>query len=198
MKQRSWWRPVALVVTASFLAAACSASPSAVKHKKHPAAFPVAAPTTAPTTSPTTGTGNTGLGNTGNTGNTGTGDTGNTGNSGTGNTGTGTAPKSATPTTVVTTTTPPPALSPTGRHHRRTAPFIAKFRPVSSPSGGMVTIVGKRLAHATTVSIDGIPTAFIESGSTKINAVVPPGATSGPISVITPYGTATVQGFVVT
>ena len=189
---------MALVVAASLLAAACSASPSAVKHRKHPAVFPVATPTTAPAPSPTTATGNTGLGNTGNTGNTGTGNTGNTGNTGTGNTGTGTGPKSATSTTAVTTTTPQLALSPTGRHHRRLAPFIAKFRPVASASGGTVTIVGKRLGHATTVSIYGIPTAFIESGSTKIDAVVPPGATSGPISVITPYGTATVQGFVVT
>jgi hypothetical protein len=69
---------------------------------------------------------------------------------------------------------------------------------VSSPVGGIVTIVGRRLAHATVVSIDGIQATVKGNSSAKIRAVVPAGATSGPITVVTPYGSATVYGFVVT
>jgi hypothetical protein len=48
------------------------------------------------------------------------------------------------------------------------------------------------------VSFDGIQGAIKTNGSTRIKAVVPAGATSGPITVVTPYGSATVYGFVVT
>jgi hypothetical protein len=77
-------------------------------------------------------------------------------------------------------------------------PVIAKFRPISSPIGGTVVIVGKRLGHATQVSIDGLLATIQADGTTKIKAVVPQGATSGPITVTTPYGSTTVSGFVVT
>jgi hypothetical protein len=77
-------------------------------------------------------------------------------------------------------------------------PAIARFRPISSVNGGTVIIMGRRLAHATAVTFDGIQATISANGSTKIKAVVPPGATSGPITVVTPYGSATVYGFVVT
>jgi large repetitive protein len=77
-------------------------------------------------------------------------------------------------------------------------PVISKFRPISSLAGGTVVIVGKRLGHATQVSFDGLSAAIRANGTTRIKAVVPAGATSGPITVTTPYGTATVFGFVVT
>jgi hypothetical protein len=73
----------------------------------------------------------------------------------------------------------------------------SKFRPVSSPVGGTVMIVGKRLSHATAVAFDGIQATITSNSSTRIRAVVPTGATSGPICVVTDSGSATVSGFVV-
>jgi hypothetical protein len=99
----------------------------------------------------------------------------------------------------VSTTTPVYAVTAAGKLRiRHMGPAISRFKPTSSPTGGTVTIVGRRLANATSVSIDGLQAAIKANGSTKIKLVVPAGATSGPITVVTPYGTATVYGFVVT
>ena len=59
-------------------------------------------------------------------------------------------------------------------------------------------IVGKRLQHATAVGFDGLKGVISSNTATKIRAVVPAGATNGPISVVTASGSATVPGFVVT
>ena len=187
------WRLGALLVTASLLAAACGASAPAANHGHRSPAVATTAPGSATTSATAGNTGNSGTGNTG-TGNSGTGNTG-TGNTGTGTSTTGAgAPKIATATSTPTYTT-----TPSGKVRARyLGPGVARFKPVSSPVGGTVTIIGRRLAHATTVSINGIPAKVKANGSTKIKAVVPPGATSGPITVVTPYGSATVYGFIVT
>jgi hypothetical protein len=200
-----WWRLGALLATASVVAASCSASTPAATHNHH--RHQALAPhTTTPSSTTTSGaSGNTGTGNTG-TGNTGTGNTG-TGNTGAGNTGTGNSGSGSTTTTargpsvsgVTTTTSPVYQTTAQGRLRiRHMGPVISRFKPTSSPTGGTVTIVGRRLAHATAVSIDGLQAAIKANGSSKIKAVVPSGATSGPITVVTPYGSATVYGFIVT
>ena len=81
--------------------------------------------------------------------------------------------------------------------HRHLAPTISKFRPQSSLVGATVVIFGKRLSNATSVAFDGIPATITSNSSTRIRAVVPIGATTGPISVVTVGGSATVSGFVV-
>src|ERR1019366_10350594 len=92
-------------------------------------------------------------------------------------------------------TTPQYRVSKTGRVlHGHLVPAISKFRPVSSPVGSTVVIVGKRLSHATAVAFDGIQATITSNSSTRIRAVVPAGATSGSISVITTSGSATVSG----
>jgi hypothetical protein len=54
-----------------------------------------------------------------------------------------------------------------------------------------VTIKGRNLQEATGVSFNGVSAAFkLYYPSTEIIAVVPAGATSGPIEVTTPIGTA--------
>ena len=198
-----WWRFGALLVVASLAAASCSGSTPAAKVKhKHHARQALAAPTTTPpsttpsTTSPATG--NTGTGNTG-AGNTGTGNTG-TGNTGTGNSGSAPTTTEAPAVGGVTATSAPDyVITASGKLKiRHLGPAISRFKPTSSPAGGTVTIVGRRLAHATAVTFDGIQATVSANGSTKIKAAVPPGATSGPITVVTPYGSATVYGFVVT
>jgi hypothetical protein len=178
-----------VLVTASVVAASCSASPSAAKH----------APTT--TSAANSGSGNTGSGNTGS-GNTGSGSTTTTTPGSTTTTGDG--GKGTTTTTpgsnAVTTTTPSFVINPsTGKVQRRVAgPEIVKFKPVSSPVGGTVLIVGKRLAHAQAVAFDGLKGTITSNSATKIFVVVPAGATTGPISVVTVTGSVTVAGFVVT
>ena len=79
-----------------------------------------------------------------------------------------------------------------------TGPVIGRFKPVSSPIGGMVTIVGRRVGSTKEVLIGAIPATISFKDSTRVKVVVPPGATSGTITVVTPYGSDTVAGFIVT
>jgi hypothetical protein len=180
MRRPPWLLAVALA-TASVVATSCSGSPTAAKH----------ATTTAPATS--SGSGNTGGGNTGS-GATTTTTPGSTTTSGAGTT--TTTPGS----NVVTSTTSAFVINPkTGKVQRRVAgPEIVKFRPVSSPVGGTVLIVGKRLRNAVAVAFDGLKATITSNTGTKIYAVVPAGATTGPISVVTSTGSVTVEGFTVT
>ena len=71
------------------------------------------------------------------------------------------------------------------------APVITSFTPTSGPMGTTVTIVGTGLGGANSVTFNGKPASFTVNSSTQITTVVPDGATTGPISVTTPSGTAT-------
>lgn len=70
-------------------------------------------------------------------------------------------------------------------------PAIAGFSPSKAAVGAKVTIRGSAFVKATTVSFNGTHTAFTVKASGFIVATVPAGATSGPIKVTTPAGTAT-------
>ncbi|HVA02582.1 MAG TPA: hypothetical protein VMU64_02445 [Acidimicrobiales bacterium] len=217
--RRPAWRLMALGLAAAVLAASCSTSTptSAAKHPKaHHASAPPSTTTTISKSTVTKGVDGNGSSITGDTGagtNTGQGLAlpGTSDTSG----GTSTTVAGGTPTTTMagfgpnsaTTTGPAPGsttsptvirVTKTGRviyHHL--APSIARFRPPSSPVGAIVVIVGKRLAHATSVSFDGLRATITFNSSTRIKAVVPIGATTGPISVVTAGGSVTVSGFVV-
>ena len=80
-------------------------------------------------------------------------------------------------TTFIVTTSPPP-------------PTISSFSPTSGGVGTKVTIQGTNLAGATSVQFNGTSASFQVKGS-RISAIVPQGASSGPISVTTPAGMAT-------
>jgi hypothetical protein len=74
-------------------------------------------------------------------------------------------------------------------------PRILGFSPASSGVGGTVTIRGKNFTGATEVRFGGVAaTSFRTLSSTEIQAVVGAGAT-GEISVRTPVGLATFNGF---
>ena len=71
-------------------------------------------------------------------------------------------------------------------------PTITSFSPTSGPSGTLVSIFGTGFTGASMVRFNGTPaTGFGVLSDTQVNASVPPGATSGPISVESPDGVAT-------
>jgi hypothetical protein len=73
-----------------------------------------------------------------------------------------------------------------------TPPAISSFTPTSGPEETWVTITGTNFTGATSVAFNGTSTLdFYVFSSTEIVVFVPPGATSGPISVTTPFGIGT-------
>ena len=79
-------------------------------------------------------------------------------------------------------------------------PTLTRFSPTQGPVGTRVTLTGTHLFEATALRFNGVDASQFEVMSgTTIEAVVPPGASSGPISVATPGGTAvTDDSFTVT
>ncbi|MDQ3889014.1 MAG: DUF1929 domain-containing protein [Actinomycetota bacterium] len=81
----------------------------------------------------------------------------------------------------------------------RPAPTITSFNPTSGRAGTSVTIAGANFTGATSVSFAGVAASFTVNSASQITAIVPKGATTGPISVTTPDGTGTSSSdFVVT
>jgi hypothetical protein len=73
------------------------------------------------------------------------------------------------------------------------APTITSFNPTSGPVGTSVRINGTNFAGATAVSFDNVnaPGFAVNGAGTRITVAVPTGATTGPIRVTSPSGTAT-------
>lgn len=77
-------------------------------------------------------------------------------------------------------------------------PSIAGFSPTSGPIGTQVTITGSGFTGATDVTFNGLsvgPGNFALDSDAQITTTVPAGATTGPISVTTPGGTATSSSY---
>lgn len=70
-------------------------------------------------------------------------------------------------------------------------PSIAGFSPTAGAAGTSVTVSGANLAGATAVAFNGVSAAFTVQSASQIAATVPAAATSGPITVTTPFGSAT-------
>ncbi len=75
-----------------------------------------------------------------------------------------------------------------------TSPVINSFSPTAGGSGTSVDIQGANFTGVTSVAFSGTPAEFSFESSDEISATVPSGATSGPITVTTPAGTATSAG----
>jgi len=71
------------------------------------------------------------------------------------------------------------------------APSITSFSPISGVVNSSVVITGTNFNSASFVSFNGTNAVFLVDSTTQITATVPVGATTGPISVTTPGGTAT-------
>jgi hypothetical protein len=70
-------------------------------------------------------------------------------------------------------------------------PFIALVGYISQP-GRSAQILGQALTGTTSVTFNGVPaTSFDIVSDTYMTAVVPVGATTGPVVVTTPTGTLT-------
>ena len=73
----------------------------------------------------------------------------------------------------------------------RVQPNIISFSPALGPVGTLVTILGTSFFNVTNVEFNGTSaTNFTIVSSTEVRAPVPPGASTGPIRVSTPDGTA--------
>ena len=71
-------------------------------------------------------------------------------------------------------------------------PTITSFTPTNGPPViTSVTISGTNFTGATAVTFNGMSASFTVTSATTIQATVTTGATTGPISVTTPVGTAT-------
>ncbi len=70
-------------------------------------------------------------------------------------------------------------------------PKIYGFGPNIGPAGTVVTITGTSLFDVTGVEFGGVAGSVISATTNEVQAVVPPHAVSGPLTVITPYGNDT-------
>lgn len=78
-------------------------------------------------------------------------------------------------------------------------PVVTGFSPTSGPIGSSVIISGSNLATTTVVTFGGTPATFGVQSEGQIAAMVPVGAKTGPITIVTPDGsTTTSQSFRVT
>jgi LmbE family N-acetylglucosaminyl deacetylase len=73
-------------------------------------------------------------------------------------------------------------------------PTISAFSPTSGPAGVSVTVTGTNFTGATGVRFNGSAAVFTVASASSITATVPSNATSGPVSVTTPGGSASSSG----
>jgi hypothetical protein len=73
-------------------------------------------------------------------------------------------------------------------------PEVTTFSPKSGPVATSVSITGHSFTGATAVTIGGVAATFTVITDAKVDAQVPTGAVSGPITVTTPGGTGTSTG----
>ena len=74
------------------------------------------------------------------------------------------------------------------------APSISSLVPPSGAVGTSVVISGANFSGATAVRFNGVAATYTVNTATQITATVPGAATTGPVSVVTPGGTATSAG----
>jgi hypothetical protein len=81
-------------------------------------------------------------------------------------------------------------------HNQKGLPMIINNGPIKAGTGANVYLQGKNLGGCTAVQFGGVPaTSFTILTDSTLSAVVGTGA-SGLITVTTPYGTATREGFI--
>ena len=69
------------------------------------------------------------------------------------------------------------------------APVVASFDPTAGAVGTSISITGTHFTDATATTFGGIAAVFSIESDTRITALVPTGAASGPVGVTSPGGT---------
>ena len=87
---------------------------------------------------------------------------------------------------LITVTTPGGVITSTGNF--TVTPRVDSFTPLLGPVGTTVTVSGRSFTNATAVRFNGINAGFSSVTDTQLVAVVPSGATTGPLTVVTPDG----------
>ena len=93
----------------------------------------------------------------------------------------------------ISATTPSGTATSSGSFTVTTAtasPTISSFSPGGGRTGTTVTINGTNLSGTTAVTFNGTSAGYTVNSATQITTIVPNGATTGPIAVTTPNGTA--------
>ena len=75
------------------------------------------------------------------------------------------------------------------------APSLSYFTPTGGTVGASVTIYGGSFVGVSSVRFNGVAALFTTISTSQITATVPAGATSGPVTVTNPAGTASVGWF---
>ena len=81
-----------------------------------------------------------------------------------------------------------------GRITTNVTPNISHLTPTSGTPGTTVIIPGRNLSDATAVAFNGTQSTIVSENAQQIVTTVPTGATTGPVTVSTPAGTATSTG----
>jgi hypothetical protein len=76
-------------------------------------------------------------------------------------------------------------------HHVVPAPRLDAVAPTAASPGATVTLTGRRFSWAAIVRFGGVEADFAITSDEQIAAVVPEAAVSGPVTVLSPGGTAT-------
>ncbi|MGZ8652236.1 MAG: IPT/TIG domain-containing protein, partial [Actinomycetota bacterium] len=71
------------------------------------------------------------------------------------------------------------------------APVISAFSPTFGPVGTTVTLTGAHFSGVTSVKLHGDAVPFVFVSDSQVVVTIPPGATSGKITLTTPAGKAT-------
>ncbi len=82
-------------------------------------------------------------------------------------------------------------------HATPTAPSITSLSASSGDVGDSITIFGARFIGTSAVAFNGTSAAFVVVDSTTVTTTVPSGATTGTISLTTPYGSAVSSSFTI-
>ncbi|WP_287128547.1 BPSS1187 family protein [Candidatus Cyanaurora vandensis] len=74
-------------------------------------------------------------------------------------------------------------------------PTLTSVNPTAGLVGDTVTLAGTNLGTTTRVTFNGVSATFTINSSTRVKAVVPVGATTGPVVLTNPGGNATLPSF---
>lgn len=77
-------------------------------------------------------------------------------------------------------------------------PILDSFQPAAGSVGDAVALFGSRLTSVSSVTFNGTPAVITSTSFARVDVTVPAGATTGPITVTNPAGSATsTQAFLV-